>query len=938
MFMKSFLYLFFGTLSFLMGAATSNAQKLVTFPDIPGRTPSDKYICRVRQIDSDEWKSAFVLQTISKPEIRENGVNLTGYKDILLNWTASWIAFEFSGTPVEVEISKVGGAPIVKAMVRPVGHASAASIIDGRVYVTFEKPANVNVDIDGQMEDTYTGMGYAGPPVHTISIFANPLYNVPDTTRSKVIALNPGEKIPDDINTWDTVFFKPGVHYIGTPFTIYSNKVLYIPGNAVVHGTIHPPDKWGSDAASNWTVYGSGALSSEEVARAPGEKWNKPFTYQASRVRLEGFVVVDPAHHTFNMNNNTEDSKNVNVYKNLKILGWRVNGDGLNAFRNSEITDCFFRCQDDHFYYGGDNVRISNCVCWSDYNGAVLYVTKGAKIMESSYFKDIKVIYHRAGWHYWEGGRVISFRDRKPGNVIKNVQIRNVLVEDPFPAFPPFYFKMLNPENSDATMDYNNIIIENVKQEHAGVTGSGDSNYGKPENTMLGLDESRKFRNITFKNCYYDGKWLGSFDDGDFSINSYVVDINFVLNRTIQPENFILSTQAKNGGIVVYPSDDTPGDVTLTATPIAGYQFDSWSGDLSGSKNPVTITMNNNKTIIANFSSLKPQCKLSVVAANGVVSFDPVTENGLYPQGTEVTITATGNLSYSFDTWGGDLSGTANPAKVVMLSDKMISAVFSVKSVSSIRIDECPAKILKTGELHQLSAIVSPSDAYDKSVKWSSSNKDVASVDENGLVSAISQGSVTIYVETNNGGLIKSCIMGIVTSGFSVTGVTLTGCSSANLMVDSSYQFRALVSPANAGDLRVSWSSTDTTVAMVNENGLVTAVSEGIAIIAATTSEGGFTDKCAVSVGNENSIGKFDNSVRDVEVFPNPASEMLYFKFPEAVSEKKICFYNTLGNLLYTKTLNDELSEIDITQFSAEKMLIVKVITSKAAVSIKIIL
>lgn len=547
--MKSNLFLFIAILSFLISPDFIKAQELITYLDIPGRAPSDKYLCRVKQVGTEEWKDAFVLQTISKPEVKDaNGANLTGYKNNLLNWTASWIAFEFSGTAVEVEISKFDGSAIKKAMVRPVGHASAVKIVNGKAYITFEKPANVNVDIDGQMEDRYTGMGYNGPPVHTISLFANPVFKEPDLSNPKVYALNPGETIPADRNTWDTIYFKPGVHRIGTPFQISSNKVLYIPGNAVVHGTIHPPDTWGANASYNWSVYGSGALSGEEVARAPGEKWNKPFTYQANRVRLEGFVVVDPAHHTFNMNNNDENPANVNVYKNLKILGWRINGDGLNAFRNSEITDCFFRCQDDHFYYGGDNVRISNCVCWSDYNGAVLYVTKGAKVMESSYFKDVTVIYHRAGWHYWEGGRVISFRDRKPGNVIKNVQIKNVLIEDPFPAFPPFYFKMLNPDNSSAAIDYDNILIENVKQEHPNVSGSGDGNYGKPRNTMLGLDEARKFRNITFKNCHYNGKWLGSFQDGNFLVNKYVENITFFLEHV--KHQISLSVNNETGGSV----------------------------------------------------------------------------------------------------------------------------------------------------------------------------------------------------------------------------------------------------------------------------------------------------------------------------------------------------------------------------------------------------
>ncbi len=573
------------------------SQELITFPDIPGRTPSDKYECRVRQVGTDEWKDAFVLQTISKPEVKDaNGANLTGYKNNLLNWTASWITFEFSGTAIEVEISKVGGGAIKKAMVRPVGHASAATIVDGKTYVTFEKPANVNVDIDGQMEDKYTGMGYSGPPVHTISLFANPVFKEPKLTSPKVHALNPGEAIPSDRSTWDTIYFQPGVHYIGTPFQISSNKVLYIPGNAVVHGTIHPPDSWGSNASYNWTVYGSGALSGEEVARAPGEKWNKPFTYQANRVHLEGFVVVDPAHHTFNMNNNDENPANVNVYKNLKILGWRVNGDGLNAFRNSEITDCFFRCQDDHFYYGGDNVKISNCVCWSDYNGAVLYVTKGAKTMESSYFKDVKVIYHRAGWHYWEGGRVISFRDRKPGNTIKNVQIKNVLVEDPFPAFPPIYCKMSNPDSSTASIDYDNIIIESVEQEHPCVSGSGDSKYGKPRNTMLGLDETRKFDNITFKNCYYNGKWLGSFADGNFLINKYVGNISFILDHVKHLVS--ISVNNETGGSVSGDGFYTHGEkATVSATPNSNYKFVGWT------INNDTVSVNPQFTFVVTQSS-----------------------------------------------------------------------------------------------------------------------------------------------------------------------------------------------------------------------------------------------------------------------------------------------------------------------------------------------
>jgi hypothetical protein len=286
---------------------------------------------------------------------------------------------------------------------------------------------------------------------------------------------------------------------------------------------------------------------------------------------MEGFVVIDPANHTFNMNHTGPDAS-VNVYKNIKVFGWRKNSDGVNAFRNSTITDCFFRVQDDVFYYGGDNVKISNCVTWNDANGAVVYVTKGATTMDMSYFKDIKVIYHRAYWHYWDGGRVISFRDRKPGNVIKNVQIRNVLIEDPKSAFPPFFLKMSNPDNSAAAVTFDNIIIENVNQKYPAVTIPGRESA---KNTMLGLDDARKFKNITFKNCYYNGKWLGSFADGDFLVNKFVENIVFVLDSVKHKITLTVNEEARGtvsgGGIYTHGTK-----ATIQATPTNNNVFSGW--------------------------------------------------------------------------------------------------------------------------------------------------------------------------------------------------------------------------------------------------------------------------------------------------------------------------------------------------------------------------
>jgi len=570
------------------------ALKLITFTDIPGRDSSEHYVCRVRQIGVSEWQDAFVLQTVSKAPLEENG-----YTEILEGWTASWIAFEFSGSPVEVEIAKTDGTPIKKAMVRPVGHSSEATIIDGKVYVTFDEPANVNVDIDGQMENQYTGMGYNGPPVNTISIFANPIFHIPDTTNNNVIALNPGEAIPEDRSGWDTIFFKPGVHNIGIPFTILSDETLYIPGNAIVHGTIHPPNEWGNSAAKNITVYGSGVLSGENIDKTKEPK-TRPIDGQALNAHFEGFVIVDPAYHSVTFNSASNEANYSNLFNNIKILGWRTNGDGIHAFRHAEIKNCFIRTQDDAFYYSG-TVKIQNCVVWNDFNGAVIRIIKGGDTPGTSYFKNITVIYHRSNWHWWSGGRVISFRHAGPGSTIKNVLVQNVLVEDPYPAFPPFYFTMNETGNGKQVM--NNILIENVTQKNAGFPSSLDAVRGKPQNTMLGLNENNKFSNITFKNCFYDEKWLGSFEDGNFLVNNYVENINFILDSVTH--EISLSVNDGIGGTVSGSGYYRHGEtLTVSASADNEYQFVCWTvDDDTVSVDPqYTFNANQSLQLFAHFS------------------------------------------------------------------------------------------------------------------------------------------------------------------------------------------------------------------------------------------------------------------------------------------------------------------------------------------------
>jgi uncharacterized repeat protein (TIGR02543 family) len=147
------------------------------------------------------------------------------------------------------------------------------------------------------------------------------------------------------------------------------------------------------------------------------------------------------------------------------------------------------------------------------------------------------------------------------------------------------------------------------------------------------------------------------------------------------PTQYTLTTNTVGGGsITLDPSGGTYSEgtvVTLTAVPDAGWEFSGWSGDLSGSTNPTTITMSSNKSVTAAFTEITlPQYNLTVnIVGQGTVSLNP--PGGTYYEGTEVTLTATADSGWKFDGWSGDLSGSTNPATITMNSDKTVTATFS---------------------------------------------------------------------------------------------------------------------------------------------------------------------------------------------------------------------------------------------------------------------
>lgn len=146
-----------------------------------------------------------------------------------------------------------------------------------------------------------------------------------------------------------------------------------------------------------------------------------------------------------------------------------------------------------------------------------------------------------------------------------------------------------------------------------------------------------------------------------------------------EPGTTYTLTTSTGGNGTVSPANGSfseGAEVTLTATPAEGYQFDSWSGDGTGSQNPLTLVMNGNKTVQANFSAITyTQYTLTAnTSGSGTVELSPA--GGIYNEGTIVTATANAALGYAFSHWEGTLTGSQNSSSVTMDGNKTLTAVF----------------------------------------------------------------------------------------------------------------------------------------------------------------------------------------------------------------------------------------------------------------------
>ena len=142
------------------------------------------------------------------------------------------------------------------------------------------------------------------------------------------------------------------------------------------------------------------------------------------------------------------------------------------------------------------------------------------------------------------------------------------------------------------------------------------------------------------------------------------------------------------GSIAVSPSSDQiqeGASVTFTAKPNGEYAFTGWSGSLSGTENPKTVTVSSNLNVVANFTLRSYPLSVSVEGEGSVIE-KVISTKAEYTSGTTVELTAQPAEHWLFDHWEGDIQGDKNPAQITVTSAKSVKAVF-VKKMYDLTVE-----------------------------------------------------------------------------------------------------------------------------------------------------------------------------------------------------------------------------------------------------------
>ncbi len=218
-----------------------------------------------------------------------------------------------------------------------------------------------------------------------------------------------------------------------------------------------------------------------------------------------------------------------------------------------------------------------------------------------------------------------------------------------------------------------------------------------------------------------------------------------------------------------------------------------------------------------------------------------------------IKISTSGDLSTTVTAVaGGTAVVTAINQENVVVGSCLINVY---EPISGITLSQTSVVLPLSEGWFQLYSTIMPSSAENQEVIWSSTDKTVATVDANGIVTLKTAGKTSIIATSRTDASISAICNLEVTK--SVTGIKLDA-TTHDMYVGETFRLTFTISPVGASNAVVTWTSSNTSVANVDANGLVTSKGVGTAVILAKTSDGGYTATCTVNVGRVATAVKLD--------------------------------------------------------------------------------